>query len=185
LAVIGASWGGLHALGRLLAGLDSRCSLAVVIAQHRAVDSPDQVMRRFFESRCPLPVAEISDKDDIEPGHVYIAPADYHTFVEPGHFALSIDAPVLFSRPSIDVLFESAADSYGSELVAVVLTGANDDGSRGIRYVHERGGLTIAQDPDTAERPEMPAAAVATGVIDRILPIEEITAVLNEVGVRA
>jgi two-component system chemotaxis response regulator CheB len=185
LAVIGASWGGLHALGRLLAGLDSRCTLAIVIAQHRAIDSPDQVMRRFFETRCPHPVSEVDDKDDIEPGHVYIAPADYHTLVEPGHFSLSIDAPVMFSRPSIDVLFESAADSYGSELVAVVLTGANDDGSRGVRYVHERGGLTIVQDPATAERPEMPAAALATGLIDRVLPIEEITMVLNEVGVRA
>jgi two-component system, chemotaxis family, protein-glutamate methylesterase/glutaminase len=185
LAVIGASWGGLHALGRLLAGLDSRCTLSIVIAQHRAVDSPDQVMRRFFEARCPLPASEVNDKDEIEPGHVYIAPADYHTLVEPGHFALSIDAPVMFSRPSIDVLFESAADSYGSELVAVVLTGANDDGSRGMRYVHERGGLTIVQDPSTAERPQMPAAALATGAIDRVLPIEEITLVLNEVGVRA
>jgi two-component system chemotaxis response regulator CheB len=142
-------------------------------------------MRRFFETRCPLPVREVDDKDEIKPGHVYIAPADYHTLVEPGHFALSIDAPVMFSRPSIDVLFESAADSYGSELVAVVLTGANDDGSRGVRYVHERGGLTIVQDPATAERPEMPAAALATGLIDRVLPIEEITLVLNEVGVRA
>ena len=185
VAVVGASWGGLHAVGRLLAGLDSRCTLSIVIAQHRAVDSPDQVMLRFFEARCPLPVSEVSDKDDIEPGHIYIAPPDYHTLVEPGHFALSIDAPVMFSRPSIDVLFESASDSYGSELIGIVLTGANDDGSRGIRYVHERGGLTIAQDPATAERPEMPAAAVATGMIDRILPIEEITAVLNDVGVRA
>jgi two-component system chemotaxis response regulator CheB len=185
LAVVGASWGGLHAIGRLLAGLDSRCTLAIVIAQHRAVDSPDQVMLRFFEARCPLPVSEVTDKDAIEPGQVYIAPPDYHLLVEPGHFALSIDAPVLFSRPSIDVLFESAADAYGDEVIAVVLTGANDDGSRGLRKVHQRGGFTVVQDPATAERPEMPLAALATGVVDRVLPIEEITGVLNELGVRA
>lgn len=182
IAVVGASWGGMYALGRLVAGVHEQCRLAIAIAQHRAPDSPDQVLVRYLQARCPLPVTEAEDKDPVEPGHVYVAPPDYHLLVEPGHFALSVDAPVLFSRPSIDVLFESAADAYGDGVVAVVLTGANDDGSRGLRSVSERGGLVLVQDPASAERPEMPQAAVETGLTDQVLSLEEIADVLNRVG---
>ena len=95
----------------------------------------------------------------LEDGHIYVAPPDYHTLIEPGHFALSTEAPVRFSRPSIDVTFTSAADAYGHRAVGVVLTGANADGAEGLRRISDRGGLAIVQDPATAESPMMPAAA--------------------------
>ena len=182
VVVVGASWGGMYAVGRLLGNLRPDSPLTILVAQHRAPDSPDQVLVRYLQARSPLPVREAEDKDEVEPAHVFVAPPDYHLLVEPGHLALSVDAPVMFSRPSIDVLFESAADSYGSATVAVVLTGANDDGSRGVCMVHERGGLTLVQDPLTAERREMPDAAIATGVVDQVLTVEQIASVLNEVG---
>ena len=182
LAVVGASWGGMHALARLLRQLDAGCTLSVAIAQHRAPDRTGSIFVDYLQKASALPVVEADDKQDVEPATVYIAPADYHMLVEPGHFALSIDAPVQQSRPSIDVLFDSAADAYGDEVVAVILTGANDDGAHGIKQVKERGGLTLAQDPTTAERREMPDAAIATGAVDEVLTVEELGAVLNEVG---
>jgi two-component system chemotaxis response regulator CheB len=111
-----------------------------------------------------------------------VAPADYHLFVEPGSFALSTEGPVRFSRPSVDLLFESAAESYGHDLVAIVLTGANDDGCRGVQAVKEAGGLTMAQDPSTAERPEMPQGAIESGAVDLVLPLEGIAGELNRLG---
>ena len=172
----------MHALERLLRQVDAECRLAVAIAQHRAPDRSGTILVDFLQRASALPVVEADDKQEIEPGTVYVAPADYHLFVEPGHFALSIDAPVQQSRPSIDVLFESAADAYGEEVVAVILTGANDDGAHGIKQVKERGGMTLAQDPATAERREMPDAAIATGAVDQMLTVEQIGAVLNEAG---
>jgi two-component system chemotaxis response regulator CheB len=106
-------------------------------------------------------VCEADDKAPLTPACVFVGPADYHLMVEEGRVALSTDAPVNFSRPSIDVLFESAADAYGPGLVAVVLTGANDDGAAGVRRVLERGGRVVIQDPAGAERAEMPTAAIA------------------------
>ena len=179
LAVIGASWGGMHALERVLRQLDGGCRLAVAIAQHRSPDRAGTVLVDFLQRSCALPVAEAGDKDEIAPGHVYVAPPDYHLLVEPGHFALSIDAPVQQSRPSIDVLFESAADAYGEEVVAVVLTGANSDGALGLARVKQRGGLTLAQDPATAERREMPEAAIATGAVDRVATLEDLGCIVN------
>src|SRR5207302_3685377 len=179
LAVIGASWGGMHALERLLRQLDGGCRLAIAIAQYRAPDRTGTVLVDFLQRACALPVAEADDKQEIEPATVYLAPADYHMLVEPGHIALSIDAPVQQSRPSIDVLFESAADAYGEEVVAAILTGANDDGAHGVQQVKERGGLTLAQDPETAERRQMPDAAIATGAVDRVTTVEDIGCILN------
>ena len=123
------------------------------MVQHRAPGSDDG-FPRFLQGRCRLPLEEVDDKVPIEPGHVYLAPPDYHLLVEPGHFSLSVDAPVRFSRPSVDVLFETAADAYGERLVAVVLTGSNDDGCRGLARVKETGGFVLVQDPATAERPK-------------------------------
>ena len=182
LAVIGGSWGGLDALGRLVALLDPDGRIAVVAALHRAPNGPEGALVSYLRARCRLPVTEAEDKDQIEPGHVYLAPADYHLLVEPGRFALSIDAPVQYSRPSIDVLFQSAADAYGDATAAVVLTGANDDGCRGLCEVKRRGGLALVQDPDTAVRREMPDAAIATGVVDHVLPLEEIAARINQLA---
>ena len=182
LAVVGASWGGFTAVGDLVAALDERTGLAVAIAQHRAADSPADAFVRAIQSRTALPVAEVEDKDPIEPGRVYVAPADYHLLVDDGSFSLSVEGPVRFSRPSIDVLFESAAESYGDRVVAVVLTGANDDGCRGALAVKEAGGTVLAQDPASAERPEMPASVIGSGAVDRILALPEIARALNELG---
>jgi two-component system, chemotaxis family, protein-glutamate methylesterase/glutaminase len=179
LVVVGASWGGLEAIGRLLSGLRGELTPAMAVALHRAGDTGGDVLVRYLAARSPLPVREVDDKDDIEPGHVYVAPADYHLLVEAGHFALSTEGRVRFSRPSIDVLFETAADAFGEELVAVVLTGANDDGCRGARAVKEAGGRVLVQDPETAERPEMPRAVVEAGSADLVLPIEGICDELN------
>jgi two-component system chemotaxis response regulator CheB len=116
------------------------------------------------------------------PGAVYLAPPDYHLLVEPGSLALSLDVRVQFARPSIDVLFESAADVYGRGVIGVVLTGANEDGAAGLRYVRARGGFAIVQDPVTAEREEMPRAALAAGEVDRVLPLARIAPTLVELS---
>lgn len=181
LAVVGASWGGMDALGRLLGDLEERNRLALAVAQHRSSDA-DGTLRKYLSQRSPLPVVEVDDKEPIEPGHVYLAPPDYHLLVDDGNFALSTEGAVRFSRPSIDLLFESAADAYGEGVIAVVLTGANDDGCRGVLAVKEAGGLTIAQDPETAERPEMPCGAIGSGAVDLILPIDGIARELNRLG---
>lgn len=178
LTVVGGSWGGLDALGRLLGALEPS-DVAVAAALHRSPTGPEGALVSYLRCRSRLPVVEAEDKQEIEPGHAYLAPADYHLLVEPGRFALSIDAPVQHSRPSIDVLFQSAADAYGAGTVAVLLTGANDDGCRGMAEVKRRGGLTLVQDPATAVRREMPDAAIATGLADHVLPVEAIAATLN------
>ena len=128
------------------------------------------------------PVVEPGDKEPIEPAHVYVAPADYHLLVERGMFHLSTEHAVAYSRPSIDVLFESAADAYGDKLTAVVLTGANADGAAGAQRVKERGGFLIVQDPLTAEAPVMPQAAIAAARVDRILPLDRIGPLLVELA---
>lgn len=181
LAVIGASWGGMHALCELLGRLRPDLRLAIAVAQHRAVGN-DETLERYLSRSASLPVVQVDDKDPIEPGRIYVAPPDYHLLVDEDHFALSTEGPVRFSRPSIDLLFESAADALGPDVVAVVLTGANDDGCRGVLAVKAAGGLAIAQDPDEAERPEMPAGAIASGGIDQVLPIDAIAVELNRLG---
>jgi two-component system chemotaxis response regulator CheB len=177
LVVIGASWGGLEAVGRLLEGLPPEPGFAIAVVQHRRADSLEGLVRAL-QARTALPVSEAEDKEPIEPGHVYLAPPDYHLLVEPGSFALSTEGRVRFSRPSIDVLFESAADAYGSDAVGVILTGAGDDGAAGLASIKERGGTAIVQDPATAERAELPAAALAAVEADAVLPLEEIAAFL-------
>jgi two-component system chemotaxis response regulator CheB len=182
LVTIGASWGGLHALETILSGLAPAFRTPIVIAQHRSVDSGSGALGRMLSVRSGLDVCEAGDKDPIEPGRVYIAPSDYHLLVEPGSFALSTDDLVQYSRPSIDVLFDSAADAYSGELAAVVLTGANADGAYGLQRVKRRGGVTIVQDPATAEKREMPDAAIATGAADHVLPLDRIASTLMELA---
>lgn len=181
LAVIGASWGGMQALCEVLGALRPEVRFAVAVAQHRAAGN-DEALERFLGRRTALPVVQVDDKEPIEAGRVYVAPPDYHLLVDEAHFSLSTEGPVRFSRPSIDLLFESAADAFGPDLVAVVLTGANDDGCRGVLAVKEAGGLALAQDPEEAERPEMPAGAIASGAIDRVLPLHGIAEELNRLG---
>ncbi len=177
LVVVGTSWGGLAALRTLVAGLPESFSMAMVLVQHRHKDS-DQLLRTLLQERATLEVCEIEDKLPLEHGRIYVAPPDYHTLVEPGHFSLSLDAPVRFSRPSIDVTFNSAASSYGHRTVGVVLTGANADGAEGLRQISDRGGMAIIQDPATAESPTMPAAAVKAVPRARVLPLPAIIAFL-------
>jgi two-component system chemotaxis response regulator CheB len=174
LVAIGASWGGLEAIETVLSALPDSFETPIAIAQHRAVDSGSGALSRMLALRSGVDVCEAGDKDAIEPRRVYVAPPDYHLLVEPDGFALSTEGPVQHSRPSIDVLFETAADTYGHRLIGVVLTGANADGAAGLVAIKRSGGVCIAQDPASAERPEMPAAAVATGVADYVLPLDEV-----------
>ena len=159
LVVIGVSAGGLNALGVILGGLPADFPLPIVVVQHRSRDS--DALCDVLQRTTGLEVHEATDKAPTEPGCVYVAPPDYHLFIESDGLSLSVDAPEMYSRPSIDLAFESAADSRGAGVIGVVLTGANHDGSRGLRMIAERGGVTIVQDPATAEVPVMPAAALA------------------------
>ena len=181
LIVIGGSWGGTRAAATILSGLPADFSAPIVIAQHRGADSVGESMTKFLASRSALPVIEVEDKDVIESGRVYLAPADYHLLIETGTFALSTDERVQFSRPSIDVLFDSAADSYGTRAVGVLLTGANEDGARGLGRLKRAGAMTIVQEPSTAERAEMPRAAVKRGAATIVLPLEDIARQLVEI----
>ena len=135
---MGSSWGGLHALETVLSGRPSNVRTPIVIAQHRSADSGSGALARMLSVRSGREVRDADDKEPIEPGHVYLAPPDYHLLVEPEGLALSTDDMVQHSRPSIDVLFDSAADTYADDLVAVVLTGANADGAYGIKRVKRR-----------------------------------------------
>ena len=179
IVVVGTSYGGLAALQELLPGFDRDFPLPVVVVQHRRKDADDGLCE-FLEKRSPLPLGEPNDKTRIEGGRVYLAPRDYHLFVEGDHFALSTDPLVGFARPSIDVLFESAADSYGARAIGVVLTGASRDGARGLASIKEAGGLAVVQDPEEAESRPMPEAAIAATRVDRVLRLREIAPFLNE-----
>lgn len=182
IVVVGTSSGGLSALRELVGGLPATFSLPVVVVQHRHRQS-DQLLSSLLQDETPLPVCEVEDKAPILGGAVYVAPADYHLLIEPGYFTLSTDEPVRFSRPSIDVTFISAADTYGARTVGVVLTGANADGARGLERISDRGGLAFVQDPVTAESPTMPAAALKSVPTARSLTISEIAAELGKLPV--
>jgi two-component system chemotaxis response regulator CheB len=173
IVVIGASLGGLTAIQMILTGLPKEFRLPVVIAQHRHKQS-DGTLADLLAKKSALPVVEAMDKQDIAPATVYLAPADYHLMVETGTFGLSTEGPVNYSRPSIDVLFETAADAYGSGVIGVVLTGANSDGAAGAARIKESGGAVIVQDPATAEARTMPEAAIQSTRVDRILPLDQI-----------
>ena len=179
LVVIGCSMGGMRALQEIFEFLPEDFPLPLVIVQHRYRTS-NESLPAFFRRHSKLNVVDADDKQWIHPGTVYLAPADYHLFVERGELSLSVDARVEYSRPSIDVLFESAANAYGSSVIGVVLTGANADGARGAAAIKKRGGFVIVQDPKTAETPAMPEAAIAATRVDRILPLERIGPFLVE-----
>lgn len=178
LIAIGASWGGLRAVGDLLAGLPRDFRPAVVVVQHRSADSVAGALAQALGRRTELPVCEPGDKDPVEGGKVYLAPPDYHLLVEPGRFELSLDAPETYSRPSIDVFFESLADAYGARAIGVLLTGASPDGAAGLVRVREAGGTTLVQDPGEAERREMPQAAIDLGAAERVCTLAEMPGLL-------
>jgi two-component system chemotaxis response regulator CheB len=174
LICVGASWGGLDAVGRLLADLPAEVDLPVVVAQHRHATSPPGGLADLLRLRIRRPVQDVEDKMPIERGNVYLAPPDYHLLVQRDSFALSTDDRVQFARPSIDVLFESAAYTYGPGVIGIILTGANEDGAAGLALVKQRGGVAVIQDPRGAARRTMPDAAIAATVADAVLPLEEI-----------
>lgn len=185
LVVVGASWGGLQAVARLLADLPPAFEPPLVIAQHRHPDSLEGTLRQVLQRETERPVVEAEDKLTIESGHVYLAPPDYHLLVERGSFALSVDDRVRYARPSIDVLFESAADAYRAGVIGIILTGANDDGARGLARIKESGGIAVIQDPAEATKRTMPDAAIAATAADAILPLEDIGGYLHELWARS
>ncbi len=214
LIAIGASWGGLGALQRLLAALPRTFEIPLVVVQHRGKEG-DGKLSQVLQRSSTLPVVEVCDKQPVEGGRVYLAPPDYHVLVEglplshlpaprrisgsgagvgpPGApsafglgdaaearrrdyrtFALSVDPPVSWARPSIDALFESVAQAFGPQAVGVVLTGAGRDGVTGLCAIRDAGGVTVVQDPKTAEAPQLPEAAVRVCRPAHVLPLEEI-----------
>jgi two-component system chemotaxis response regulator CheB len=178
IVVIGTSLGGLSALQVILRNLSHQFPAAIAIAQHRHKESNAQ-LSQFLQQHSSMPIKEAEDKDLLHPGHVYLAPPDYHLLVEPGYLSLSTDEPVSYARPSIDVLFESAADSYHERTVGVLLTGANRDGVQGLARIAAVNGHTIVQDPTTAENATMPQAAIQSIPVDRILPLSDIAPYLT------
>jgi two-component system, chemotaxis family, protein-glutamate methylesterase/glutaminase len=180
LVVIGTSWGGLDALRRILSALPAQLDAAVVVTQHRAPESHPSAFRDLLASATPLVVREAVDKEELRPGTVFVAAPDYHLLVEGTSLALSTEEPVMHARPSIDVLFETAAESYRERCVGVVLTGANADGARGLARVAELGGLAVVQDPAGSERDEMPRAALAAVPSARIAGVDDIASLLVE-----
>jgi two-component system chemotaxis response regulator CheB len=158
--VIGASAGALEALSIILPMLPAEFPLACIVIVHLPPDK-DSILPQLLQSKCRISVREATDKEPIEPGTAYLAPPDYHLLIEPNfHLSLSSEEQVNFSRPSIDVLFEAAADEYGSEVIGVILTGANNDGARGLEAIAKAGGLAVVQQPETAYSAAMPAAAL-------------------------
>jgi two-component system chemotaxis response regulator CheB len=179
LIAIGCSMGGMHALQVIFETLPATFPLPIAVVQHRYKTS-NEGLPQFLRRHSQLNVVDTLDKQWIAPGTVYLAPANYHLLVERGELSLSVDEKVEYSRPSIDVLFESAALAYGSGVIGVVLTGANADGARGAAMIKKRGGFVIAQDPGTAESPAMPQAAIDATRVDRILPLDRIGPFLVE-----
>jgi two-component system, chemotaxis family, protein-glutamate methylesterase/glutaminase len=177
LVVIGTSAGGLEALRTLLRDLAPGFGLPILLVQHRSRDS--SALCELLQDCTSLRVQEAVDKQPLEPDGVYLAPPDYHVLVERDFLSLTVDEPVAYSRPSIDVAFETAADAYGPQLIGVVLTGANRDGAQGLRRIADAGGLAIVQSAASAEVPVMPVAAALAVPRAEVLPLDAIAARLT------
>jgi two-component system chemotaxis response regulator CheB len=179
--VIGVSSGGLNAMKIMFSFLPKDFNTPIIIVQHVSPHS-DNLWIEILNDQSNLIIKEADEKENIEKGKVYIAPSNYHLMIEKDKtFSLTIDERVNFARPSIDVLFESAADAYKSKLIGVVLTGSNHDGAKGLKRIKKYGGLTIVQNPETAESAFMPAAAIAFTQPDYILPLEKIIKLLIKI----
>jgi two-component system chemotaxis response regulator CheB len=180
--IIGGSAGGLEAMLRIFSDLPAGYRLPLIALLHLP-DNSDSRLAEVFAARLAIPVEEAFDKARIVPGTLYVAPGGYHLLVENDFsFALSCEAPVHYSRPSIDVLMESAADAWGERLAGILLTGANDDGAEGLARIGERGGLTVVQDPAEAAIPTMPRAAIKRRAPDLVLTLDRIRALLIELN---
>jgi two-component system, chemotaxis family, protein-glutamate methylesterase/glutaminase len=177
--VIGASAGGVEALMVLLPALAAGLLPPVFVVVHLPRDKPS-VLAEIFARKCAVPVREAEDKEEVAAGTVYFAPNNYHLLVDQGpQLSLSADDPVHHSRPSVDVLFESAAEIYGNRLLGIILSGANEDGASGLAAIHDAGGITVVQSPQTARAPLMALSALKLRPADRVLPLNEIAEILR------
>lgn len=180
--VIGTSAGGLYALSTILQALPANFPLPIIVVQHRSKDERN-LLEDVLTQKCSITIKQVDEKEKIENGIVYFAPPDYHLLIERNRtFSLSCDARVNFSRPSIDVLFETASWVYEDKLLGIILTGANHDGAAGIKRIKKQGGTTIAQDPASAQYPMMPEAAINTGSIQHILKLGDIKDLLINIS---
>jgi two-component system chemotaxis response regulator CheB len=182
--VIGTSAGGVEALTRILPVLPATMPVAIMIVVHIPRERPS-LLTDIFRQKCAMRVEEGVDKADIKPGHIYFAPSDYHMLVDAGpQIALSVDDVIQFSRPSIDVLFESAADVYGKKLLGILLTGGNEDGASGLAYIARCGGMTVLQDPAEAAASAMPEGALKVMTPTHVLRLDDIAALLMTIATR-
>ena len=179
LIVVGTSLGGFKALEELLTPLPSDFCVPIVVVQHRHRTST-VALARFLQRQIGMPVYDAEDGQPLDAGGVYLAPADYHTLVEEERIRLSLEGPVNYSRPSIDLLFETAADEFGDAVIGVLMTGANADGAKGCARIKEAGGTVLVQTPETAEAKEMPESAIRSTKVDHILPLNGISRFLLE-----
>ena len=175
---VGTSLGGFNALETLFKGLPEDFPLPIGIVQHRSHED-SEALAPLLAIHSRLPVVEVEDKQQIRAGHLYVCPPNYHLLVDGDHFALSTAEPVLFARPSVDVFFESVADSFRARAVGVLLTGMSRDGAAGLKRIKEAGGYTVVQDPEAAEGNVMPEAALASVEVDKVLPLEDIAPLLS------
>ncbi len=178
--VIGVSAGGMDALRAIIPNLPETLKVPIIIVQHLHPHS-DNFLIRDLGRKTEYAVSQVDEKEVVLPGHIYFAPANYHLLIEHNRtFSLSVCDSVSYSRPSIDVLFETAAEVYQDKLVGVILTGANKDGSEGVRKIKRFGGTVIVQDPETAEADMMPKSAIQTTNIDFVLPLKDIAGFLKK-----
>ena len=179
--VIGCSTGGLKALSTVLSRLRADLPVPVIVVCHRGQDDDNGLLVELLARQSPLPVQEAEERQPVTPGIVHLAPSGYHLLIEADRrFMLSTEVRVRFVRPSVDVLFAAAADVYAESLLAVVLTGANDDGADGLVQVRQRGGYALVQDPNEAEAPQMPLAALTRAGADEVLTLSAIARRINE-----
>jgi two-component system chemotaxis response regulator CheB len=174
VVAIGVSAGGMKALATLLAHLPKDYSVPIIIVQH-LLEGSESFLVEYLNDMVPIHIQEAIDKEPLRPGCVFLAPPGYHLLVEDGcSLSLSMDPKVNYSRPSIDVLFDSAAFVFQEKCLGIILTGANQDGSAGLRTIKANGGMTIVQCPETAEYPAMPLAAIQHVAVDHIMSLDEI-----------
>ena len=179
IVAVGTSLGGFEALRIVLGALPVDFPAAVAVVQHRSGEDSEGMLA-LLAPHITLPIVEVEDKDQMVPGYVYLSPPNYHLIAEQGYFSLSADQPVMYARPSIDVLFESAAESFGERTIGVLLTGMSRDGTAGLARIKERGGVAVVQDPASAEGHTMHQSAIASVAVDRVLPLAEIAPFLVE-----
>jgi len=182
IVVAGSSLGGFHALKTVLYGLPKDFLLPVVVVQHRSFED-SELFAPLLAAYVSLPVVEIDDKQEIKAGQIFVGPSNYHILFDGNHLALSTEGPVSQARPSIDVLFESAAETFREGVLGVLLTGMTRDGAAGLKRIKECGGFTVVQDPLSVEGRSMPDGTINFAIADKVLPLEEIAAFLVDLSV--